>query len=515
MFPSSVAARSFQQDVAWPLLVCGAFALAGCQSLQAPEAGQPLGPRLDESIRVLAAPESGARERAQEEVVYRRLTAAQLPRLLSDAAKPGLSPLGAPSTAVQSPARFADIDPVVGPRLSRPGLHRFGLGLPAVGRLRPAGDPNAPKTGYRVPLTLVALPKSPSTECCNAALVDPRQIQTTRTTHGDVPVAMDLETPLSESAAAGRRFGAGLANLVRPGHFTGQPRIVFLEPFDPKKTPVVLIHGLLSTPRTWEPLVMDLMADPEIRARCQFWFFYYPTGQPVPLSALQLRNALDDAVIAHKVNKPMILLGHSMGGILARAQVSRITEREAESIVPGVASLPETSRVRRALIFEPRTDVSRVVFLFTPHRGSRWATSGLGAWGIRLIRLPDTLLNELSDAVDQITGVEIERLPTSIHGLSPNSRFLRALDSTKPAVPSHTILGDRGRGTLETSSDGVVPYHSAHLPVAESERVVPTGHSGFDHPASVKELRRIIHEALDAERDGGTERHVSRPYRND
>jgi hypothetical protein len=166
--------------------------------------------------------------------------------------------------------------------------------------------------------------------------------------------------------------------------------------------------------------------------------------------------------------------------------------------MPGVATLPATSSVRRALIFEPRKDVSRVVFLITPHRGSRWATNSLGSWGIRLIRLPDTLISELSDAISETARVEVKRLPTSIHGLSPNSRFLRALDATIPVVPSHSILGDRGRGPLETSSDGVVPYRSAHLPVAASELVVPTGHSGFAHPEAVKELRRIIHEALDA-----------------
>jgi triacylglycerol esterase/lipase EstA (alpha/beta hydrolase family) len=140
--------------------------------------------------------------------------------------------------------------------------------------------------------------------------------------------------------------------------------------------PVVLVHGLMAMPRMWEPLVLDLLADPQIRARCQLWFFYYPTGKPVPLSALQLREALDDAVKAHGVEQPMVLIGHSMGGILSRAQVSRLTLQDARTMVPGVASLPESSVVRRALVLEPRTDVARVVFLFTPHRGSRLASGG-------------------------------------------------------------------------------------------------------------------------------------------
>jgi pimeloyl-ACP methyl ester carboxylesterase len=303
---------------------------------------------------------------------------------------------------------------------------------------------------------------------------------------------MDLETPLDATRATGARFGAGLVNLVRPGHFSGRPRVVFLELFDPDKRPLVLVHGLLSTPRMWAPLVKALLADAQIRNQYQLWFFYYPTGQPVPLSALQLREALDDAVRTHQPRKPMVLVGHSMGGILSRAQVSRLTVEEAATLVPDVANLPETSLVHRALVFEPRADVERVVFMFTPHRGSRLASGGLGAWGIRLIRLPDTLIREIADVFDQITEAAGGELPTSIHGLSPDSAFLKALDGSKATVPTHSIIGNRGRGPLATSSDGVVPYRSAHLPSAESEVVVPTGHGGFAHPLAVAELRRIL-----------------------
>jgi hypothetical protein len=140
--------------------------------------------------------------------------------------------------------------------------------------------------------------------------------------------------------------------------------------------------------------------------------------------------------------------------------------------------------------------VARVVFLFTPHRGSRLASSGLGAWGIRLIRIPDTLLSELGIGSEDLSRLGGPRLPTSIHGLSPHSRFLRALDRTRPTVPTHSIIGDRGRGDGLASSDGVVPYTSAHLEFAESELVVPTGHGGFAHPQSVAELKRIIRLTL-------------------
>jgi triacylglycerol esterase/lipase EstA (alpha/beta hydrolase family) len=159
-----------------------------------------------------------------------------------------------------------------------------------------------------------------------------------------------------------------------------EPRIVFLRPFDPDKTPVVLVHGLLSTPGVWEPLVTQLLADPRIRDCCQLWFFYYPTGQPVPLSALQLREALDDAV-AHTglaaeddPHRPQ----HGRHPV-ARAGVAHRPGGAEAIMPPACLRVSDYNRVRRALIFEPRTDVSRVVFLFVPHRGSGLASNSLGA----------------------------------------------------------------------------------------------------------------------------------------
>ena len=446
----------------------------------------------------MAAPDSSLRARARAAGAYRQLVASHLPLVLEDSATPALVRSEQPPAGLAMPNNFADIVPVRRPRVTVPELHRAGLGLPVVARLDPGGD-NAPRTGFHIPLTLVALPKADRSQCCDAALVDADQIQTVTTADGQLPIAMDLEAAVDATRATGARFGAGLANLLRPGHFVGKPRIVFAEPFDAEKIPLVLVHGLMSTPRMWAPLAKALLADPTIRANYQLWFFYYPTGQPVPLSALQLREALDDTVRSHGPTPPMVLVGHSMGGILSRAQVSRMTLQQAATIIPDVADLSEASKVRRALVFEPRADVGRVVFQFSPHRGSRLASSGPGAWGVRLIRVPDALIREITDAFEQVTAAAGGRLPTSIHGLSPRSSFLRALDRTDPVVPTHSIIGDRGRGTLERSSDGVVPYRSAHLASAESELIVPSGHGGFAHPLAVLELRRILHAHLDAD----------------
>ena len=111
----------------------------------------------------------------------------------------------------------------------------------------------------------------------------------------------------------------------------------------------------------------------------------------------------------------------------------------------------------------------------------------LAALGMRLIDLPTRIISELESL-----SIDSEQLPTSIHGLSPNSQFLQALHAYWPSVPVHSIIGDRGHNDKSKSSDGVVSYSSSHLDFAESELVIPAGHGGFTHPEAIAEIARIL-----------------------
>jgi len=85
--------------------------------------------------------------------------------------------------------------------------------------------------------------------------------------------------------------------------------------------------------------------------------------------------------------------------------------------------------------------------------------------------------------------------PTSIKGLSPQNPFVQALAgiAIDRGVPFHSIIGDRGLGGGEQSSDGVVPYTSSHLAGAASELIVPADHAATAHPFTVREIKRILH----------------------
>ncbi len=155
--------------------------------------------------------------------------------------------------------------------------------------------------------------------------------------------------------------------------------------------------------------------------------------------------------------------------------------------------------MKRALIFRTDPNVLRIVFMNTPHRGSQLAIGFVGRMAVRLIRLPVTVVKEMTyaigDVVNERAGGRLS-IPTSIHGLSPKSEFLAALDRLPIRAPHHSIIGDRGRGDTPNSSDRVVPYWSSHLASAESELIVPGDHGSYKLPQANAELRRILREHL-------------------
>src|SRR5262249_62180048 len=58
-------------------------------------------------------------------------------------------------------------------------------------------------------------------------------------------------------------------------------------------------------------------------------------------------------------------------------------------------------------------------------------------------------------------------------------------------LPIHSIIGNED-GTEPAGSDGIVPYASAHLDCAVSEKVVHAGHNVQVEPETTVELRRIL-----------------------
>ncbi|HVQ19543.1 MAG TPA: hypothetical protein VMS23_00735 [Terrimicrobiaceae bacterium] len=74
---------------------------------------------------------------------------------------------------------------------------------------------------------------------------------------------------------ATRLAKSGFMSMLRPAAMRRKPQIYLLDPYDPDKTPLLMVHGLQSTPVAFATLVNALRSDPRIRANYQIWQFYY------------------------------------------------------------------------------------------------------------------------------------------------------------------------------------------------------------------------------------------------
>ena len=399
-----------------------------------------------------------------------------------------------------------DLDPIrpARTRASAP-LQWAGWGVPMIGVSEPdrVKQPFEPLQGYRLPVTVVADVRTRGGACeTTIHFLNPENTKFVSLAGKIRPVAGDLYAPTIATFRRGNPLLLSLRWLFQVDRFTYPTNLIFMQPYDSERIPVVLVHGLLSTPSMWGEVVRQLEADPFIRKNFQFWAFFYPTGQPIPVSAMELRRDLLAVEARYRPPRGIVLVGHSMGGITARAQASSsggpaLFNQVFGEDAPHVAGrLPNAPILRDSLFFDRVESVRRVIFVCAPHRGSRMALAGPAGFFATLIRLPQNITGTIAEIADVVTTMDLRRPPTSIRGLSPKSPFLQALNQRPIEAPHHTIIGDRGRGDSPNSSDGVVPYSSAHLATAESELIIPAGHGAFRHPMAIAEIERILREHL-------------------
>jgi pimeloyl-ACP methyl ester carboxylesterase len=389
-----------------------------------------------------------------------------------------------------------------------------GVGVPLVGvpRRVPAGAPPIryeSVRGFRVPVTAVLEFESsnlPTSSIACVHLINPRALDHVRLGGKRFVLAADFTAPMASYERVDSLW-TKFVHMVRGEGMRGKDGLIFLEPYDPQRIPVVFVHGLLSSATAWQNVANSLIRDPEIRRAYEFWVFEYPTGKPIAVSALRLREDLAAAQTQYQITEGTVLIGHSMGGLLCRMQVTDsrralwdpILENQAEA---AYRKIPDVSLMRRSLIFRTNPSIKRVIFIATPHRGSPLAGGGIAAFTVRLIRFSSDLLAAIEKSGLHALGIDEPTrktvFPTSIEGLSPKSPLLIALNGLPIQAPHHSIIGDRGRGNTPNSSDGVVPYWSSQLTSAESELIVPDGHGAMDDPQAIAEIARILrkHAAL-------------------
>ena len=385
-----------------------------------------------------------------------------------------------------------------------------GLSFPVTAFLRVNPDAHKPRT-------------ADGTYHTSLELHDPLATSTTLVGNTRVPLESDLTTPLAFFLDKPTLNTLGTLGLLRPESTEPLRGLYMVRPYESGKIPVLMVHGLWSSPVTWMEMFNDLGSDPALRDRYQFWFYLYPTGSPLWVSASELRTDLAKARTeldpqGHDAAlDQMVIVGHSMGGLLGRLQTVdsgdefwRIVSREPLQQVKAEPEVRE--KLAQTFYFQRNPSVKRLITIATPHQGSHFSNNAT-QWVFRhLIRMPKMLMNiddQLHrDNPDAFPDNSLLSVRTGIESLAPSSPILPVIyrAGRPPGLRHHNIVGVVSRekllGKVAAKSDGIVKFESAHLPNADSEIVVDADHVHVHrHPLSVLEVRRILIDHLVEVRD--------------
>lgn len=189
--------------------------------------------------------------------------------------------------------------------------------------------------------------------------------------------------------------------------------VVFVEPYDPARTPVLFVHGASGTPRD-----LSALAEGIDRRKFQAWYYYYPSGASLESMGHLLFWKLYNLQARYGFQR-MHIVAHSMGGLVAR-----------EFLLDNGANFPY---------------VDLFVSISTP-----WGGESLAELGVRA-----------SPAV----------IP-SWRDMQPQGAFLKSLLS-RPlpgGVRYYLMFGHRGGGSLfRPNNDGTVTLASQLAPAVQRE----------------------------------------------
>jgi pimeloyl-ACP methyl ester carboxylesterase len=356
------------------------------------------------------------------------------------------------------------------------------------------------------------------------SLYDPLERTYAKTDGKTVPLESDITTPLAYGLKdplvnKGLLATASLLNAEFAPEAYG---MFMIEPYDPKKIPVVMVHGFWDGPSTWAHMINDLRANPDLHENYQFWFYSYPTAQPFWVSAQQFRKDLQairnevDVLHESPAMDQMVLVGHSMGGLVSLLQTVEsgdrfwniVSDRSVDSLegAPGVVDT-----VRDTFYFRANPSVKKVITIATPFQGSDFANSATRWLSKRLITLPSIVTNDfeklVSDNKDRLENPGFLTHMTSIDSLSPTNPIFNAIADSKPenGVQLHTVIGRLGKAGVfgqpsdssASDGDGVVAVASASREYATSQVYVQAEHSKLhQHPGCILEVRRVLLEQL-------------------
>ncbi|WP_201565658.1 triacylglycerol lipase [Psychrobacter sp. CMS30] len=249
-------------------------------------------------------------------------------------------------------------------------------------------------------------------------LYNPYRSESANILGDDYPLAANFSAGYGLWLAENQLDGVGYLNLITRQKEASLPKLFMLEPYDPDKRVIIMLHGLASSPATWVNLTNDIFNDDKLRNNYQVWQIFYPTNLPILENRYQIQKLINatyeqtDPKGQNIASKNSVIISHSMGGIIARMMLSdeNLVDDLDRLDDQNVLSMNEKRKIRDALKesfgqqqlrerFELKAlpQVDTAVFLSSPFRGTdyadRWFTRALR----RIVYLPVGLVKTVTD----------------------------------------------------------------------------------------------------------------------
>ncbi len=341
----------------------------------------------------------------------------------------------------------------------------------------------------------------------NVELFNPYQFKKAKIESQPYTLTANYSVPYGLWLAENKLGRSGYWTLLNKEEHLRMPHVFMLEPYQPNKKIIVMVHGLASSPETWIGLTNNIMGDQKLRDHYQVWQVFYSTNMPIFESRFQINALLKQAFAIVQPNTPSaqdaVIIGHSMGGIISRLLVSD-ADISAQAIplmnYEQNTQLQRHPIIRDRFVFKALKPVSRAIFIAAPHHGTDYADRWFTNLAKKIVVLPLSFLNDVNVEIPNAKNSTMGLIKSGPADLSQQSRFMLLSADIMPNkdIPYHSIMGNQTQSTEPSKmSDGIVPYTSSHLDGAVSEKMFNGGHSIHESPDAILELRRILREHLD------------------
>ena len=249
-------------------------------------------------------------------------------------------------------------------------------------------------------------------------LYNPYQSEIVNILNSDYPLAANFSAGYGLWLSENQLDGVGYLNLITRQPEARLPKLFMLEPYDPNKRVLIMLHGLASSPATWVNLTNDILNDDKLRDNYQVWQIFYPTNLPILENRYQIQQLINstyqqtDPKGQNRASKNSVIISHSMGAIIARMMLSDenlvddldrlddqnvLSDSEKRKIRDALKASFGEDQLKERFELKALPQVDTAVFLSAPFRGTdyadRWFTRALR----RIVYLPVGLVKTVTD----------------------------------------------------------------------------------------------------------------------